>query len=229
MGQEHANNCLFIFCFVSILYLTPTASAQIPGYIGKKTPISFDVHLFPTLGKYFLREESLGLNFRAGLNVEQVISRKASIGLSLNHFSTLTTYEFDTRAGNMKLSGWMLGINFRSYRFYTRGNIAPIGMYLKPQVHLLRYRISDQDKIFYLDNRENLGEYTDLCLGLTYGTQRMINNHLFYNFGFEGSWLINMFNQQESVERQYLKQRASSRIRGFLALTVQAGLGFLLF
>ena len=229
MGRNNANIYLHIFYFVSINFLTIALHAQIPGYIGKKTPVSFDLHLFPTLGKYILREENLSLNLRTALGIERVISRQASIGVSLNHFTTSTTYEFDARTGNMQLDGWMIGANFRSYRFYSRGNIAPIGMYLKPQFHILSYQLVDMDHNFYPDRRSDLGKYIDLCLGLTYGTQRMITNHIFYNIGFEGAWLINVFNQQSTNEGQYLKQRASTRLREFLALTVQGGLGLLLF
>lgn len=215
--------------FLLHLCLFSTLFAQPPGYIGKRTPISVDVHLFPALGLIIQDDEPFQLNTRIGLQIEEVVSRNFSVGAQLSGLSTHTSYDFNGAQGRTQINALTAGLSGHFYTFRKRGNIAPIGPYQKVELMYLTYKMKDLDQEFYPDGREYLGSYSDLAISLTLGTQRIIHPNIIYHFGITGAWVFNAFTEPFSPEENYLKALSNRRLRGFLSLELNAGIGLILF
>ncbi|MEO0469848.1 MAG: hypothetical protein AAF206_09530 [Bacteroidota bacterium] len=231
---------LRVLLALSLLLSAGILPAQVPGYLGRRTVIRLNLHSFPagspvvnalnsdtlSLGESL---GELGLNLRFSLNAERVLSRRFSVGASLNQILTKTDYTFRGTSGDMRMVGVALGAHLHMYTFRTRGNIAPLGPYQKVGFHILRYQVRDLDEVFFPDGRRNLGNFTDLMISYSLGTQRIFADRFTWQVALEGAWVIKAFPQTLSEEDDFLYARSSSRLRRWFAINLQAGIGLLLY
>ncbi|MEL6650021.1 MAG: hypothetical protein AAFQ87_04365 [Bacteroidota bacterium] len=218
--------------FLLMLLAYGTLSAQIPGYQGKRWPISIDVNLSPALADWvFQPEGQLELNWRAGIEADHVISRRLSAGANVGLFSTRQNFLRGSQTGFLDLDGQYYGLQLKHYRFLRRGNIAPLGPYQRWEVQYLRYRLSDPRNEF--PNPLDEDRITqDLAVSFTLGTQRMLGEHFTYHIGIQTAFVLNLtgeFARRNGPQQAYLNQIAIRRLRGMYALNLNAGIGVLLF
>lgn len=204
--------------------------AQAPGYLGRKTLLSSSLDLSPAIRIASRRDIPPFLfNVRLNFDAEQVLSRRFSIGASLNPLLTGAEYDFEGKEGFTTIHGLGAGINCRLYSYRRTGNIAPLGPYSKVGVFYLSYWLKDRDPVFYPDKRRWLGQYNDLGVALEFGNQRVFGKHFYYYYAIRFSTVFGIFDRNRSREEAYLKRVASDRIQGHFFLNARLGVGMLLF
>lgn len=219
-----------------LLFLTflacQTLIAQVPGYEGKLWPIHLDFNLSPAVADWvFQPEGKLELNWRAGLEVDRVISRRISLGANYSIFRSRQNFLYQNQTGFLDLGGQAIGLQLKNYRFLRRGNLAPLGPYQKWEIQYLRYRLTDpRDEFPRPLDEDRLTQ--DLAVSFTLGTQRMIGDYFTYHIGIQTAFVVNLGG--ENARRMpdpipYLNQIAIRRLRGIFAVNLNAGIGVLLF
>ncbi len=214
--------------FLLTIFTHCVSHAQVPGYQGKRTGISLDANIAPAI-LYGISHDIWGPNFRSGINIERVLSRRFSMGLSGYYFQTRAAYFQPTSgiAGRVQNKAFATGIQIRNYRFWRRGNIAPIGPYQKLEVLYVYYQVSDSSRQFPPGGQEMLGRFHDLAITLTIGTQRILKGNFTYHYGIQTGTLLSLFNAnfESSADPQHL---GAARIIRNLSFTVNFGIGMLL-
>ncbi|MEL6672644.1 MAG: hypothetical protein AAFR61_10655 [Bacteroidota bacterium] len=212
------------------LLLGTSAYGQVPGYVGKLTPISVEAYGGPTLGRFFLdNDSSLSFNFRWGVSMERVLSRRSSFLVSFGRFRTETPYEFRNLAGALQLEGWSVGASFRMYSFLRRGNIAPLGLYVSGGIQAMQYQAFDPEGKFPPQDPGSSASFGDWLLNVSLGSQRIFNDHFTFQWGLDAGWLINAGRIPLEEALQFTKQAATNRLRGYFSFNLKAGIGVLLF
>lgn len=219
------------FLFLSFL-ACQTLIAQVPGYEGRLWPIQLDVNLSPAVADWvFQPEGKLELNWRLGLEIDRVISRRISLGANAAFFQSRQNFLFQGQTGFLDLRGQSIGLQLKNYRFLRRGNIAPLGPYQKWEIQYLRYHLSDPRDEFPMPIEEDM-RVQDMAISFTLGTRRMLGEHFTYHIGIQTAFVLNL--SGENARRMadpipYLNQIAIRRLRGIFAVNLNAGIGVLLF
>ncbi|MEM6346453.1 MAG: hypothetical protein AAF927_21365 [Bacteroidota bacterium] len=214
-----------------ILGASQTLMAQVPGYEGRLWPIHLDVNLSPALADWvFQPEGKLELNWRIGLEVDRVLSRRISLGANASVLQSRQNFLYQGQTGFLDLNGHTLGIQLKNYRFLRRGNLAPLGPYQKWELQYLSYRIYDPREEFPVPVEDQ--RVRDLAASFTLGTRRMLGEHFTYHIGIQTAFVLNLTG--ENARRMpdpipYLNQIAIRRLRGIFAVNLNAGIGVLLF
>jgi len=219
------------FLFLSFL-ACQTLIAQVPGYEGRLWPIQLDVNLSPAVADWgFQPEGKLELNWRLGLEIDRVISRRISLGANASFFRSRQNFLFQGQTGFLDLNGHTLGLQLKNYRYLRRGNLAPLGPYQKWELQYLSYRVFDHADEFPVPLEEDR-IIRDLAASFTLGTRRMLGDHFTYHIGIQTAFVLNL--NGENARRMpepapYLNQIAIRRLRGIFAVNLNAGIGVLLF
>lgn len=203
--------------------------AQTPGYAGKHHLLQIDGYIFPTASRFILLDKDLELNIRSAIGSEHVLNRRLSVKILGDRFFTNQEYDFNTRTGNMRIQGWMAGVGFRFYTFYRRGNIAPLGIYIQPAMHYVRFQMQDLNRNFFIDRRRFLANYAAAAVSLGLGSQRMLGNRISYHFGMQSAMVFFLFPDRSVPEFTYIKERGIRRLRGFFGFNLHAGIGVFIF
>lgn len=214
------------FCLVLISFSSP---AQTPGYAGKHHILQIDGYIFPTASRFILQEKSLELNVRSGIGSEHVLNRRLSVKFLGDRFFTNQEYDYNNQMGRFRIQGWKAGIGLRAYTFFRRGNIAPLGIYIQPALHYVRFQMQDLDRRFFPNGRRFLANYAAAAISLALGSQRMIGNRFSYHFGVQSALPFFLFPDKSVPEFTYIKERGIRRLRGFFGINLHAGLGILVF
>ncbi len=140
------------------LILGVSAFSQVPGYLGKKFHIQAGINFFPQFGNYPVNVVQplqlyavSGMNYRAGLELSYVVSRKSSIGIHGEYLSTAARhgfYDYDQDA-RFAIDAAMVGVVFKTH---FGPWIAPLGPYFKAEGGVLLSVISDPLNRFAPDN-----------------------------------------------------------------------------
>ena len=172
-----------------------SAQAQPPGYLGKRAILALSTDLSPAIRISSRRNISppLLMNVRASLDAEYVLTRKFSTGAFLHPIWVNVQYENGPTRGLASLRGLSGGVSFRMYGFRRTGNIAPLGPYKKLDLMVTSYWLIDRDRAYFEDRRRFLGNYYDLGLGLTFGSQRILYKNLTYHYGVRISTILGTF------------------------------------
>ncbi len=217
---------------IFILFLAcQTLMAQVPGYEGRLWPIHLDVNLSPAVADWvFQPEGELELNWRLGLEVDRVLSRRISLGANASILQSRQNFLYQGQTGFLDLDGHTLGIQLKNYRFLRRGNLAPLGPYQKWELQYLSYHIFDPREEFPVPIEDQ--RVRDLAASFTLGTRRMLGEHFTYHIGIQTAFVLNLTG--ENARRMpdpipYLNQIAIRRLRGIFAVNLNAGIGVLLF
>lgn len=188
--------------------------------------LMLDAHLSPRLRPWLQQGAAPGVNARAGLLAERVLSRRLSAGGSLGLFGGGSTYDWNNAQGAMRLRGHTASLFCTTYSFSRKGNIAPIGPFQRWELLGIRYRLQDLDRRFYPDAREDLGAYYDLALSVTAGVQHAEGGRFFWSAGLQCAWLMGLYTLESSPEELYLRQQSYRRSNQSLALNLRLGLGW---
>lgn len=219
---------IFPLLFLSLLYGI-SATAQPPGYVGKRAISSIETYSFPNLFLVIDEQYPLRINFRIGASAEYVMSRRFSWGTSASAYQTQTDYNFGGSWGFMGIEGYSVGFNAKFYTFHRRGNIAPIGPYQRIEVLYTSYGMTDLDRVFYADGRTDLGRSSDMIVGIEVGSQRVFGNRLTYHYALHAGWLLKVLDNRTTPRLQHLKDVATTRLRGLWGFSANVGIGVLLF
>ena len=209
------------------LLLTLPARTQPPGYQGKRTLFSASFSAFPNLYRDLYREQPFRLNTRLSLQGEHVFRRNFSAGLALSYLETQNTYLNGGRTGEMGIQTWTAIAQFRFYRFLRKGNLAPVGPYRQIEVGFVSYSLTDLSGNFFPDGRPRLGTYSDFLVGAAIGSQRIFYDRFNFFYALRSAWVLQTFVPTDNA-RALLKDTASRRLRGFMNLQVQVGVGVLM-
>ena len=215
--------------FLCLVLSYSSSIAQAPGYAGKHHILQFDGYAFPTASRFILQEKNLDLNLRTGIGSEHVINRRLSVKILGDRFFTQQEYDYNFQRGNFRIQGWMAGLGLRTYTFNRRGNISPLGIYLQPAIHYLRFEVQDLNMRFFPNGRRFLANYSAAAISIALGSQRMIGNRFSYHFGVQSALPFFVLPDRSIPEFTYIKERSIRRMRGFLAINLHIGLGILVF
>lgn len=205
--------------------------AQVPGYLGKRTPISLNLSSFPAIRFSKLEDGRLPFNLRAGLSLEHVFSRRFSLILESSYLRSQFDYAqpVAVQDGAARLQGVVASLGARLYSFKRVGNIAPLGPYQQLELIFTHYQATDLDHRFYPDGRSRLAAFQDLGLLFSMGTQRIFHDHYTYTLGLQVGTVMGLFNNTEVEQLLYLKETATDRVQGYFFVNVRLGVGVLLF
>ncbi len=206
--------------------------AQPPGYLGKTTLARVNMDFAPAIA-YGFSENLWGPNFRYGVQLERVLTRRFSAGLTAQRFSNRVRYD-DRMApigqgeGLARVHATAAGAQFRIYQFWRKGNIAPIGPYQQIELMYVGYRVEDLDKRYPPGGLTDLGNFGDVMISLGAGSQRILADRICIQFGAQIGTLATIFNTSfgRDVPPQDL---GASRIARNYSFTVNLGIGGLLF
>lgn len=222
----HVISFVFFLCLMGGLY------AQPPGYLGKTTLARLNIDFAPSIA-YGFSENLWGPNFRYGLQIERVLTRQFSAGLTAHRFINRVRYD-DVNAmagegvGLAKIRAAAAGVQFRMYQFWRKGNIAPLGPYQQIELMYVGYRVEDLNKRYPPGGLTDLGHYGDLAITLGAGSQRIIADKICIQFGAQVGTLLGVFNT--SFRRIASPQDlGAARIARNYSLTVNLGIGGLFF
>lgn len=203
---------------------------QVPGFEGKRAMLGATVSVFPAIRPRARGQDSvLRVNVRWGVEAEYILSRRVSIGASYKHLETRFWYEIPGGNGLGRIHAHDAGVFVKTYNFFRRGNIAPIGIYQKLEVLAMRYRATDVDRKFFSDGRDNLGRYTDLGIILAVGTQRVWARRIVTNIGIQFGTVLGVLNKEGTERQQEIKSFATERLQGHYFANLNIGVNILLF
>ena len=220
--------------YLSLLVLVgipELSSAQPSGYLGKRALISLSTDISPAIRISSRRNISppLLMNVRAGVDAEYVLTRRFSAGTFLHPIWLNVQYENGRTQGLASLRGISGGVSLRMYGFRRTGNIAPLGPYKKLDLMFTSYWLIDRDRAYFEDHRRFLGNYSDLGIGLTFGTQRILYKNLTYHYGIRLSTVLGTFDWGLDKDERYFKGIATDRLQGMLFINLHIGIGLLVF
>ncbi|MBC8172893.1 MAG: hypothetical protein H7X71_03210 [Chitinophagales bacterium] len=136
------------YILILIILAGMVVHAQAPGYVGKKLSIIYDPNISVALYDNFGVENDipvLGLNYRHDLNIEYVISRGMSLGVTAKFTSVkmydvsqivdevynpeIDDYQYVGFNGDISDKVTCIGVTAKNFSFRKRGAIAPVGRY----------------------------------------------------------------------------------------------------
>lgn len=218
---------VFLICCVFLLGGL-NLSAQVSGYLGKRTIVGIETRFFPNVWQTLSNDQPVRLNAQAGLQMERVLTRSLSAGIHVQALSSRTFYETAQGSGRIAISGQQFGIDIRSYTFRKRGNIPPLGPQHRFGLSFLRYQLRDLNLNYYPDGRRDLGTYQAAVLNYSLMTQRVYLDKYVLSTGVNFSWVIPFTPSGFPLTDSFLWDRSVSRLRGFFAGQLVVGIGVLL-
>jgi len=151
--------------------------SQVPGYLGKRASVYYDVYFSPTFvgptassapstGNGSLAY-SPGMNAAHCLNVEYATGKKTSLCISGQYMKTGVAYHSGSYYANeatytgdltkpAQLSSFNLGLGFK---FYAKGFIAPLGRYQKLEFLLLFSTVNYDNTHFQQPDQQVYNQY----------------------------------------------------------------------
>ncbi|MEM6261046.1 MAG: hypothetical protein AAGI38_00960 [Bacteroidota bacterium] len=222
-------NPFFASCCIIFLFLlgdTCCVFSQVPGYLGQKNILHLRVTGAPAVA-YGSEEGLWGPNLKWGLGWERVISRRFSLGLVAYQIGTKVRYaNFQKENGLAHVWANAAGVQIHWYNFFKRGNIAPIGPYQRLEVMYLNYRLQDIDRKYYLDGRENLGNFDDLAFTFAVGTKGIIGTRLSYHVGIQTGTMMRILSTSfiSSSDPDIL---GAARLIRHMSFNLECGIGYL--
>jgi len=250
-----------LICNLTIvsLLLTLAGHAQVPGYMGKRLSVGYDFSFAPAIfGEGYhppteYHTVNLVINTRHNFNLDYLISRDVSIGVTYKRFQTGTDAIFKVNyvdpynysdAGRtsadyiipMKTS--CFGVTLKKFRFERKGSLAPLGRYFEFQLMYMSMHgepvldsSTNSNSNFFLDAEGNDFGTEHMIAGLFgVGRQMLYFDHLLVNTGFEcGLSTAGLFNGADSENEYEYKKAIKSRAGGHILLNIYIGVGWIIF
>ncbi|MBL4586443.1 MAG: hypothetical protein JKX84_05230 [Flavobacteriales bacterium] len=235
------------------LFVSVSAVGQAPGYMGKKLLITGEVSFLNALFNPNHNMNSglrnFAFNVRATTDLDLVIARNASIGLTFDVFATGMEYDWktdryseqlvptiDSSFGNARISGYGYGINYKIFKKVSKNGIAPVGNYVKFDLMLLDMRVRAFDK-----GNEKAHPFSTRFLtpvfSITFGQQRIFWDFLILRSGIQLGFVplgISPYMQklnngiERDTQEQDLRANTNARLFSYYLINVNFGVGFLL-
>lgn len=203
------------------------AQAQVPGYLGYKTSLGLELSGFPNVWFRFQEDQPLRLNLQYGLAAERVLTRRISMDALWQRWSAEDRYTWNQRSGTMSLSGSMFTLGVRLYTTRRAGNLPPLGPFHRFSATWVNYRLIDQDRNFYPDQRWSMGSFEALALSYTLGMQRVLYDRVTVMGGLRVGWLEPLSEAPGPKQETYIWDRSMNRSRGFVSGQLVLGVGWL--
>jgi hypothetical protein len=241
-----------ILFFLTLMVPALFNFGQNPGYQGRRVSLNYSFYTFNALNNpnEFGHSGILSFNTSHYANIDIALRRKITLGLSFEYIHTgfkfsdmysVPTLGSDIYARVYSSSvGKMEAYSIGFYpRFFFKGNIAPLGTYIKPEIDLIFYKVypgnpvpTDPppdcgDPVF-----SNQSPYMAYAISLELGQNRILFNRLFIDYGLRLKVLPGMWGlmQGGSVSnKSYLKEVPYSRLGALELFNIKVGLGVLLF
>lgn len=224
LPSSNMRRIIFLICLVSTSFLL----GQTPGFLGMRNYLSGNIYAFPSL-----LDKNSTINLTLSLELHRVWTRNFSTGIYVNNYTTQFGYvsPLTQRVGRGKIEGWGTGLKVRWHYFFSRGVIAPLGPFQELEIGYLYYNIFDKDGRYFTKPEENPNRYAGyhqhLMLGLGIGEQRVIYKYILLQYGVFGRYVFK--NRPNPRLEPTLSALSDARIRHFQTLSINVGLGWLLF
>lgn len=240
---------------ISILVLASFSGySQASGYMGKKFLITGEVSFLNALfnPNHNMNKglNKFSFNVRSTTDLDYVIARNGTIGLTFDVFVTGLNYKWNTTEftdwlvpgintdfENARISGYGYGINYKIFRNPSKSGIAPIGSYVKFDLMLLDARVKPYSK-----SNDVVFGYTEQfytpAFSITLGRQRILWDFLILRSGIQigfvptgiSPYLQNLDSKgiERATQEQDLRAHVEARLFSYYLLNVNFGVGFLL-
>lgn len=238
---------------VILLFVSASVFGQAPGYMGRKFLITGDVSFFNALfnPNHNMNQglNTFSFNVRSTTDLDYVIARNGTIGLTFDVFTTGMQYKWqdqnysdllvpniDSRFDHARLFGYGYGINYKVFQNPNKGGIAPVGNYAKFDLMLLDVRVRPVD-----DNTDQAHSFSQRfftpSMSITFGRQRILWDFLvlrsaiqigFVPLGFTPYFQGLDNGIERGTQQQDLRAHAEARLMTYYLLNVNFGVGFLL-
>jgi hypothetical protein len=235
----------FLYIYLFLLYPV-LASAQVPGYQGKKFSVDGDVFFMSALfnPNQNLKNGMTSFNARYHVNADYVITKDISFGATYGMFKTglVNSYEgYDVQNGvtskykdYFKLNSSAAGIYFKFFRS-NKGAIAPSGSYQKLGVSLIMSRglFHYTDDPYAIVIQESYPLLYSAMLTYGFGKQTIFCNRFVFKYGLEFGMSPAIFNLVFRNKRETASQLGglsiNERILSAYLVNINVGLGIILF
>jgi hypothetical protein len=241
--------CIFLLVIGTGLQI---ASAQVPGFQGKRFSVGYNASSFFywtdfTFGTII---ESTALSYKTELIANYTVSRKVTMGFSYyfanqkDNFGYLVQntnyYNYNSYHAKADLVLCKLAIYELHFQFFRKNFVAPVGLYHQVSVGMVKYDLAKADNplVLYGESGQtlNLDGPTDpfSCFKLGYaigktnpiGHRFYINTAIGVNFfrGGDGAKI-----KTEVTERNYILANFNRNLRTHNSIEIKIGLGCLAF
>lgn len=227
--------------------------------MGKRMSVGYDFSFAPTIfnpGYHSGTEYTEGhliINTRHNFNLDYLISRDVSIGVTYKRFRSGTYAYFDVNYvdeyGDTSIgyssAGFILpfktscyGITLKKFRFDRKGSLAPLGMYYECQLMYMSIKgepyldstNSYYENVFLSTEGNNFGAEHMIAGLFDIGRQSLYFDHLLVNTGFEfGLSTAGLFNGADTANEAEYKRAMKSRAGGHILININLGVGWIIF
>ena len=235
------------------------ATAQVPGYMGKRFTIFADANPTPAFmvmnmnnavmvnlsgdDRRTTKVNRFAFNVRPQITLEYLIHRSASLGISYGmpivgtnraYYSSPMDEVDGTRYKTDELDvvrGQALGLHLKLYDFRGSASVPPIGYYRTINVFLTRTNTYDTKTSKAKQFRDDF-VYPAVSFGI--GRQNMLTKNLLLKTGVEFGWAFVPMNHLEEVDGSWTVQEYSGysvhqSLFGYYLFNINIGLGYVLF
>lgn len=230
-----------IFLFIAGFQL---ASAQVPGYQGKRFALNYNASTFFRVTNFGYGDgmigmiESTRLSYKTELGVDYTVSRKVTMGLS--YYFAKQNYQFkQTQISNMGYyvpedgaAACKLSIYEMHFLFFRKNFIAPTGLYHKISLGIVKYKLASPDNRveLYQGNNNNYSYIIEgpaspfTCYKLGYAIGK--TNPIGHNFYLNTSFGLNFFRGGDSALRNGILRSVNENItvQNYIRYNLNGGL-----
>jgi len=247
-----------VILFATLLTGVMQAQTLVPGYMGRRLSAAYSTDLMFAVSPTAASHDG-GLNHSHNFDLEYSIRNRTNLCIGLHHFRTgiSTPSGFDYQAhrptyipsGKEPMTLRSNGIEL-GFRFFQKGQFAPIGKYRKPGIVLYFNKTEyDRNAFRYIDDNGKQasltigsGEVKSMDFGIFYelGRQRVLADRVVLNggvrFGFTGkaffgnffSFLFDSYSYSEFTSfESVLSDRVEERTFTHELVNVHIGIAFL--
>jgi hypothetical protein len=241
---------IFLALLVPAIFLV----AQNSGYRGKKLSLNYSLYTFSALTNpnEFGNHKFYSFNTCHHANLDIAVGRRICLGASFEYIHTgfyftedikvdypnepYSSAQFGRSSSQGKMEMYGVGIYAK---FFFKGNIAPLGTYLKPEITMMLYKVYPgvpvvsgvpagyADPVFL-----NNSPYKTFAISLELGQNRILFNRMFIEYGIRLGMMPSMLNYlqgNEITNDEYLKAIPQERLAYHYLINVKLGIGVLLF
>ncbi len=229
---------------ILLLISTLTASAQVPGFMGKRALLMLDFNPAPALLNMNVNHKvtaditgearaaatnPFAFNIRPQLSFEYLLGKSIAMGMNLQQVVTGTIIDEDamtTYGGYGVLKGNAAGISLKFYKFRKGGAVAPLGLY--SSLNLDMYKINAYSS---LRNKTKLLQedinYPVASWG--FGKQFMPVPRLLVGTGAEIGLAFISIDENESTASLYTREAVEMSTFAYHLFNFKVSVGYMLF
>ncbi len=238
-----------------LLFISISASAQPPGFQGKRLSVNYNLSFFPFSG-YLFEDNLAEQNEKHQLGVEYVVSRNGSIGLGVE---VLNSYVYlpKVRVSNVVFNGQdtMLSheeiksqanfygatflFKYKVYSFDKKGAIAPLGRYTIIEAGYSMFNLSDDGRFIGGKTRTPINlDYSSIIFGVGAGQQSIFMGRFIFDlnvkFSLTGS-LISLVSagsasgEEDASGKNFNEINARANLKHVISylMNINIGVGYL--